>query len=82
MMISFLVSKYKRRAIKTMSDLLWKFELVAGTFSKTYFLRAVVEQVFGSFMAVIALRIASSNGPPLNNGLSPVFLSCNRRCKQ
>lgn len=53
----------------------WRLEFVPGCFSRTYFLRAVVEQVLGSFMAAMAERMASSIGLPPSNGFSPDFFS-------
>lgn len=46
-----------------------------GCFSRTYFLRAVVEQVLGSFMAAMAERMASSIRLPPSSGFSPDFFS-------
>lgn len=53
----------------------WKLELVPGWFSRIYFFSAVVEQVFGSFMAAIADRMASSIRVPPSRGFSPDFFS-------
>lgn len=50
-------------------------ELVPGWFSRIYFFSAVVEQVFGSFMAAIADRMASSIRVPPSRGFSPDFFS-------
>lgn len=58
----------------------WRLEFVPGCFSRTYFLRAVVEQVLGSFMAAMAERMASSIRLPPSNGFSPDFFSwCHTR---
>lgn len=58
-----------------MGTLPWKLELVPGWFSRIYFFSAVVEQVFGSFMAAIADRMASSIRVPPSRGFSPDFFS-------
>lgn len=54
----------------------WRLEFVPGCFSSTYFLRAVVEQVLGSFMAAMADSMASSIRLPPSRGFSPDFFSC------
>lgn len=65
----------QKRSITQTGTLPWRLELVPGWFSRIYFLRAVVEQVFGSFMAAIADRMASSIRVPPSRGFSPDFFS-------